>query len=98
MAEKHHSIPAPATPLSFKQVVAKILSDADYAKFIHGEVVKARKGDAAAMKNVNAHFKMLPEELKNLSLPPNFGSCSNCTETNTTLFVLEFATPAKVWH
>lgn len=98
MSEKPHAYPAPAKPLSFKQVVKKILDDAGYAAFIHGEIVKARKGNDAALKTVATHFKMLPEELKELSLPANFGSCSHCTDTNTTLFVLEFSTPARVWH
>lgn len=99
MPEKPHSYPAPKAPLSFRQVVTKILADTGYAKFIHSEVVKARKGNATAAKTVAAHFEMLPEELKELSLPANFGSCINCTEskTNTTLFVLEFATPARIW-
>jgi hypothetical protein len=97
MAKDDPQFPRPAKPLSFKEVVKRILSDSDYAKFFHGEVVKARQGDRLAAENVDAHFKLQPEELKELKLPPEFEKCK-CTDiTITNLYLFEFATPAQIW-
>jgi cyanate lyase len=89
----------PAKPLSFKEVVKRILSDSAYAKFFHGEVVKARQGDRLAAENVAEHFKLQPKELKELKLPSAFGKCDprRCTDTDTNLYLFEFAMPAQIW-
>jgi hypothetical protein len=99
MAKKTPQFRKPAKPLSFKEVVKKILKDPAYAKFFHGELVKARKGNKEADKNVAAHFKIRPEELKALKLPPGWGSCSGaCTDTTaTTTNVFDFVTPVYIW-
>ena len=99
MATKTPQFRKPAKPLSFKEMVKKILNDADYAKFFRGEIVKARKGNKKAEAIVRAHFKFRPEELKALKLPKGFGSCSGaCTDTTgTTTNLFEFVTPVHVW-
>ncbi|MBA2585280.1 MAG: hypothetical protein H0U99_02205 [Chthoniobacterales bacterium] len=96
MAKSSSEFPKPAKPLSFKQVVDKILEEPDYAEFIHNEVLKARDGDTEAGKKVAAHFKPLPDELKRLKLPPDFGDDDRCTN-NTTHYLIDFAAPAKLW-
>jgi hypothetical protein len=94
----------PAKPLSYKEVVKKILNDTDFAEFFHGEVVKARMGDKAAEKNVARYFKLTPEELKELKLSTKITAC--CTEKTiisnlcldmTKFYLFEFATPIHVW-
>lgn len=99
MAKKTPQFRKPAKPLSFREVVKKILGNPAYAKFFHGELVKARKGNKEAEKIVATHFKMRPEELKALKLPPGWGSCSGaCTDTTaTTTNVFDFVTPVHVW-
>lgn len=100
------SFPAPERKLTFKEVVKKILDDPEYARFIHGEVVTARDEGkdiairTAAADNVDAQFKLSEAELEKLKLPPDFdapGGVRCCTHTNTTLYMLDFATPASIW-
>jgi len=75
--------PNPKRPHSLKRIVKKIIADPDYAKFIHGEVRKARGGDRAAAARVAAHFKPLRSELKALKIPASQMNtvleCSECT-------------------
>ena len=99
MAKKTPQFRKPAKPLSYKEMVNKILRNPAYARFFHGELIKARKGNKEAEKNVAAHFKMRPDELKALKLPPGWGDCSGaCTDTTaTTTNLFEFVTPVHVW-
>ncbi|HSV62902.1 MAG TPA: hypothetical protein VLH83_06115 [Chthoniobacterales bacterium] len=90
----------PAKPLSYKATVHKILEDAAYAKFFHGLLLKARKGDKEAEKNLAAHFQLAPRELKEFKLPKGYGyfNCANCTDTTGTTTVLFcFVTPVHIW-
>jgi len=94
----------PAKPLSYKEAVKKILNDADFAAFFHGEVVKARQGDAVAEKNVARYFKLAPEELKELKLTTKISTCCTDQTVNsnfcldiTKFYLFEFATPVHVW-
>lgn len=98
--------PAPETQLTFTEIVRKILDDTEYARFIHGEVLTARdetKAESvrlAAADNVDRHFKLSPDELTKLRLPSDFDAPAGvkcCTHTRTTLYMLDFATPAKIW-
>jgi hypothetical protein len=100
MAKSTTQFRKPAKPLSYKEMVNKILRNPAYARFFHGELIKARKGNKEAEKNVAAHFKFQPKELKALKLPKDFGSgsCSNCTDTTaTTTNLFDFVTPMHVW-
>jgi len=83
------TFPKPAKPHSLKKIVKKIMADPDYAKFIHGQVRKARKGDAAAAAMVEAHFK--PQRAELLALNRSVAGPA-CNRTNpTTLMLLDFA-------
>jgi hypothetical protein len=101
MNKKRPKFATPAEPLSFKKIVQKILKDAAYAKFIHGKIIDARKGDEAAEELVCKHFRPLPEEMKDLKLPTRFLDMKNidarCT-THPTFMLIDFATPAKIWR
>lgn len=98
MAKKNPQFRKPAKPLSFKEMVKKILQDAEYAEFFHGEVIKARKGNEEAAEIVAAHFKLRPEELKDLKLPSGFELCVGpCTDTTATTTLFDFATPVHIW-
>jgi hypothetical protein len=105
MAKPTRQFKKPAKPLSYKDVVKKILNDPDFAKYFHGEVVKARMGDPVAEKNVAQHFKLQPGELKELKLTLKAASCA-CTDRTilsnlcldmTKFYLFEFATPIHVW-
>ena len=109
MSEENLSYQPPDRPLSFRRVVRKILDEPDYARFIHAEILKARKEDSeldenftAAMRDqafetVRAHCTLPPNELGELRLPETFGKC-RCTDlTKTDLYLLDFATPVHVW-
>jgi hypothetical protein len=104
MAKPTSQFKTPAKPLSYKQVVKKILNDANFAKFFHGELVKARQGDPVAEKNVARYFKLAPEELKELKSTTKGPQC--CTDKTiisnfcldiTRFYLFEFATPIHVW-
>ena len=83
-----NEFPAPNKPYSLKQIVRKILDEPDYAKFIHGQVRKARGGDAAAAASVDAHFKPEKPELEELDIPAeHLDTLASCTEkTNLIAF------------
>jgi hypothetical protein len=83
-----NEFPSPTKPLSLKQIVRKIIDEPDYAKFIHGEVRKARGGDAAAIASVDAHFKPEKSELEELDIPAEHADAlAACTEkTNLIAF------------
>ncbi len=94
---------APETPRSFREVLRKTLAEPDYASFIHGMVRQARAAEteeerAEAARNIDIHFKLSDEELTWLELPPAFasGRC-RCTETRTTVMLLDFATATPSW-
>jgi hypothetical protein len=105
MAKPTRQFKKPAKPLSYKDVVKKILNDADFAQFFYGEVVKARMGDKAAEKIIAGHFKLQPGELKELKLTTKVARCA-CTDITqlsnfcldiTKYYLFEFATPVHVW-
>jgi hypothetical protein len=75
------TFPNPSKPHSLKKIVKKIIADPKYAKFIHGQVRKARGGDRAAKATLNAHFKPEVAELKALkvSAPMTMAKCTDNT-------------------
>jgi hypothetical protein len=104
MAKRNPQFKKPAKPLSYQDVVKKILNDAGFARFFYGEVVKARMGDREAEKNVARYFKLQPEELKELKLTTKTPAC--CTDVThlsnfcldiAKYYLFEFATPIHVW-
>jgi len=83
------TFPRPSKPRSFKKFVKKIITDPDFAKFVHGQLRKARKGDAAAAATLAAHFHPQPSELSALNLTES--SPARCHNTNpTTLNIIGF--------
>lgn len=100
MATPNPQFKKPAKPRSYKETVDKLLEDPGYAKFFHGELLKARKGNKEAEKNIAAHFKLQPQELKALKLPKGYGflPCARCTDTTgTTTVLFHFLTPVHLW-
>jgi hypothetical protein len=97
--KKKLSFPKPKKPLSFKAVVKKILTEPDFAKFIHSEVLKARGGDQAAADLVGEYFRPLPEELTALKLPRELLDHTDVDDDLCTTghMLIDFATPAQNW-
>jgi hypothetical protein len=87
----------PPKPHSLKKMVKKILADPDYARFIHDQVLKARRGDPSAISTVSAHFRPLAEELKALQLKRSDFDIGPCPGT-TGLMMIDFAAPHHVWR
>ena len=83
--------PAPAKPYSMKDIVKKIIDEPDYAKFIHGKVRAARKGDSKAAAVVTAHFDPATSELQALEIPSGEGAAvTRCTDPRTHLIDFAF--------
>jgi hypothetical protein len=92
MPAKQKKFPNPPKPYSLKQIVKKIMANRDYAKFIHGQLRKARKGDAAAAATLAAHFKPQPSELKALNVKPrDLSDCDDTNPTTNTNMMIDFA-------
>ncbi len=91
--------PKPNKPYSFQEAVDIILDDADFAEFIHGEILKARDGNQIAADTVSEYFRPLPEELKALKLPQELLDQKdvNSKLCTTGHMLLDFATPAQIW-
>jgi hypothetical protein len=70
-AKKERKFAKPAKPYSLNGIVKKIIKDREYARYIHREVVKARRGDRAAANIVKAHFKPKAAELKRMKIRPS---------------------------
>ena len=83
------AFPRPAKPHSFKKIVKKIIADPDYAKFIQGQLHKARQGDAAAAATLAAHFK--PQRSELIALNVKSTKAGRCTDTNPTTLMIDFA-------
>jgi hypothetical protein len=76
----------PSEPYSLQQIVAKILSDGDYAQFIQDQIIRARGGDAEAKATVDANFQPQAAELDALGIPTADQSAyARCTDTKTGL-------------
>lgn len=93
MPDDKPQFPPPSEPLSLEEAVKKILADPGFAKFIHGEVLKARGGDENAAARVATHFRPLPEELTALKLKASDFTARGCTNPTTNL--LDFAAHVK---
>ena len=91
MPAKEKTFAAPRKPHSLKRIVKKILDDPDYGRYIHRQVVKARKGDREAVRTVRAHFKPEHSELTKLGLrASDFNKVGGCP-TTTRFALLDFA-------
>ncbi len=92
--------PKPATPLCFKEAVRKILTEPDYANFIHHLVMESRDENletaTLAADELAEYFQIQPDELVRLNLPPETADQSKCTNP-TTHFMIDFAA-AKDWE
>jgi hypothetical protein len=76
----------PPQPYSLQQITQKILTDCDYALFIHNKVLLARGGDANAKARVDANFEAQPAELDALGIPEQEQPLyARCTDPKTTL-------------
>ena len=91
MSAKEKKFAAPPKPHSLKRMVKKILDDPDYGRYIHRQVVKARKGDREAVRTVRAHFELERSELTRLGLrSSHFKRMEDCP-TTTRFALLDFA-------
>lgn len=97
--ENNPQYPPPETPLSFKEVLAKILEDPGYASFILGEAQRAREAETEeekleAASNIDAHFMVSDEELTllNLGAAPCSSDSPGCTATKANVRLAYFAT------
>jgi hypothetical protein len=97
--ENNPQYPTPETPLSFREVLRKILDEPEYASFIHGEVQRARTAEtqderAEAASNIDAHFMVTTEELTLLDLASPLCSPNSplCTATKANIRLANFAT------
>jgi hypothetical protein len=81
--------PNPPQPYSLEQIIAKILSDSDYAQFIQDQIIRARGGDAEAQATVDANFEPQTAELDALGIPTTDQSIyARCTDTKTALLAV----------
>jgi hypothetical protein len=69
MKKKKATFSKPKKPRSLKETIKKILTDPEFAKFIHSQILKARQGDQEAANVLFAYYRPQPEELKALKLP-----------------------------
>jgi hypothetical protein len=86
--------------MTYKQIVHKIVYDSEYARDIAKLIEDARKGNEAAIKELNSRFEPLPEELEDLSLTKEVLSCGVNkelfrTEPTTLWMLLDFAAMLK---
>jgi hypothetical protein len=87
-------------PLSYSQLVKKIIGDPEFAKRVHDLVCAARGGDKAAANKLSALYKLTPADLKKCCLPARFVKSLDCGRKNeytpfattpTTVMLLDFA-------
>jgi hypothetical protein len=91
MTAKEKKFAAPPKPHSLKRMVKKILDDPDYGRYIHRQVVKARKGDREAVRTVRAHFEPERSELTRLGLRSSDFKQIKLCPTTTRFALLDFA-------
>jgi hypothetical protein len=76
-----NQFPNPPQPYSLQQITEKIVTDCDYAQFIHNQVSLARGGDANAKATVDANFQPQAAELDALGIPaqdqPDYARCTD---------------------
>lgn len=104
MADSAYSPPTPAEPFSAQAIYKKIRDDANYANFIRGQLDVARTGKTeeereAALDALDGEFALSTDELNLLGLRARARcSAAACTNTNPTLFLLDFATATQNWQ
>ena len=82
----NNQYPNPAKPYLLKEIVTKMYDDCGYAQFIRDQIAKARAGDPAAKKTVDAQFQADPTELDALGIPKQDQSAyALCTDPKTRL-------------
>jgi hypothetical protein len=86
--------------MTYKQIVHKIIYDSGYAKDIADLIEQARKGDKAAVKELNNRFEPLPDELEDIGLTKEVLSCAVNkelfkTDPTTRWMLLDFAAMLK---
>ncbi len=81
--------------LSYKQMVAKILGDEQYAEGIRGLLCEAMQGDKDAQRELSSRFTITPGDLDALCMPQSFVDVLECgmvdprmVRTNPTTFVM----------
>ncbi len=82
---------------TFEQLVRKILQDPDFARELHHEIAEARRNKLPICEKVAAHFKITPEELKELGVSEKDRELFGRT-TPTTFMMLDFAAYAHPSH
>lgn len=76
----------PPQPYSLQEITLRILSDCNYAQFIHQQVDLARQGNADAIRTVDANFQPQAAELDALRIPSgDQDAFARCTDPKTHL-------------
>jgi hypothetical protein len=87
-------------PLSYSQLVKKIVGDPEFAKYVHDLVCAARDGNKAAANKLDALYTLTAADLKKCCLPRAFVRSLDCGMKNyyaafgttpTTVMLLDFA-------
>lgn len=82
----NNQYPDPSQPYSLEQITLRMLSDCDYAQFIHEQVTLARDGDSEAIRTVDANFQPPATELDALRIPEgDQAAYARCTDPKTHL-------------
>ena len=82
----NNQYPNPPKQYLLKEIVSKMYDDCGYAQFIRDQIAKARAGDPAAKKTVDAQFQADPTELDALGIPKTAQSdFAACTDPKTRL-------------
>src|SRR5438034_541875 len=88
-------------PMSYSQLVKKIIADPAFAQSVHKLVCAARGGDKAAVTKINALYRLTAADLKKCCLTPGHIKMFDCDKlrpygpppltTPTTIMLLDFA-------
>src|SRR3954469_1836913 len=88
-------------PLSYSQLVKKVIADPTFAKSVHKLVCAARGGDKTAVTKINALYQLTSADLKKCCLSADLVRSMDCEKdhdhgpppktTPTTIMLLDFA-------
>lgn len=73
-------------PMTYKQIVHKIIYDAGYAREIHELILKARRKDKSAIHDLESRFRLGPEELEDIGLSKGELDRLSCDKGDSEIF------------
>jgi hypothetical protein len=95
-------MPKPGTsktgPLSYSQLVKKIIADPTFAKSVHKLVCAARGGDKNAVKKINALYQLTSADLKKCCLSAEFVRSLDCEKDHDHIPPPPKTTPTTIMH